>query len=225
MIPNNAPRATSALSTSALSTSALATSALSTSALATLALLATSTGCSMTNWSHHVAPPNARATSRTQNSESIDSAIDSSREEALLLAAESRWSEGDPADSERLLNRILESRPESQEAQRMLAELHLATGRPQLALREFGLLLDRDRNSLELQYQYATALEENGRVAEANQLFQRVASSANPDSWLAATMNRSTPVSRRLPAGPNRLMPSGGSGSEVVPASYENRRR
>lgn len=157
---------------------------------ATLALLLASSGCSLTNWSQKlVTPQNEEVAARAQTKESMKSAIESDRERALLLAAESRWKDDDPADCERLLNRLLENNPECRDALRMLAELHLSTGKPHLALREFQYLLDREPNSLELQYQCAAALEASGHPEEARAMFERVAASASPDSWLAATAN------------------------------------
>ncbi|MEO2008293.1 MAG: hypothetical protein ABGX22_06345, partial [Pirellulaceae bacterium] len=64
-------------------------------------------------------------------------------------------------------------------------ELYLATDRPQLALKEFSLLLQDDPESLDLQYHYAVALEDAGREADANRQFHELAEAAGPDSWLS----------------------------------------
>jgi predicted Zn-dependent protease len=181
-----------------------------------LALLTASSGCSMANWTQKLATPQREQLSaRAQTKASMKSAIESNREQALLLAAETRWSDDDPADCERLLNRLLENNPDCHVAQRMLAELYLSTGRPQLALREFQYLLDREPNSLELQYQCAAALEASGHPAEAGAMFERVAASASPESWLAATPNRGAqgmPIFRDQPI------------NTVVPVSHDDQR-
>ena len=193
-------------------------------------LVATTSGCSIAKLSNKLTPPHTeKQTARSQTKDSMESAINADRERALLLAAESRWRDDDPADCERLLDRLLENNPESRDAQRMLAELHLATGRPHLALREFQYLLNSEPNSLELQYQYAAALEETGNIHEANSMFERIANSANPESWLAATLNRPSPIgdvqldipgARPGPTYPNQPIFDGG----VIPANHVDQR-
>ncbi|HIM30025.1 MAG TPA: hypothetical protein EYG57_10730 [Planctomycetes bacterium] len=129
--------------------------------------------------------PEVEASENSRSEDSLQSAISDNREQALLSMAEDRWQSGDSLDCEKLLNRLLESTPDSRDGLQMLAELYLATDRPQLALKEFSLLLQDDPESLDLQYHYAVALEDAGREADANRQFHELAEAAGPDSWLS----------------------------------------
>lgn len=147
----------------------------------------TTSGCS--TLSRSVQPsgglPDAATLEHSPSEDTIGLAIAANREQALLLAAEERWRSGDPLDCEKLLQRLLESSPESRDGLQMLAELHLATDRPEMAMEELSVLLQEDGESLDLKYHYAVALEAAGRQTEADRHFAGIARVAGPNSWLA----------------------------------------
>jgi outer membrane PBP1 activator LpoA protein len=176
--------------------SAAPTSALVAVIFATLALPILS-GCSHLGWPARLAGPekSANRAKRHQASEPVREAADSNRQEALLLAAETRWREGETADCERLLHQLLEAFPSSADGRRMLAELYLSTDRPGQASAEFERLLAEIPDSLELQYQYAVSLESTGRIAESEAILARIAARAAPQSWLADAAQRPAPGS------------------------------
>lgn len=174
-------------------------------------------------WSQWFTPTKTVAQQeRSRKETAMQNAVAANREQALLTTAENRWQDGDAADAERLLLRILEETPDSLAAKRMLAEFYLATGRTKEAIGTLKELMLDDPQSPELQYHYATALEEAGFPYEANAVFQRIRRRVPEDSWLAEATQQSTlalsqqqPPSNVAQRREDFAVPGG-----VVPASY-----
>jgi len=142
--------------------------------------------------------PDDVAPVRAEREEEVVQDFERTRDTALYQAALARWRAGDSVASESLLMRLLQRNDQHREARLLLADLYVATNKPNAAEEQLRLLIRRMPNDAQVHHSLGLLLESTGRTEEAVTHLQKAAELA-PDNELYALSHDATRESFRSP--------------------------
>jgi tetratricopeptide (TPR) repeat protein len=158
------------------------------------------------------------ADTHKQRAAEVARSLDERRDDAEFRAALARWGEGDAEECERGLARLLKREPNHRDARLLLAEVCMATKRPQEAFAHVQQALDAHPNDAEVQYTTGLLLDATGQGTGASAYYARAAE-LEPGSEVYA-------VSHTAPGGPAAAVDSaalaGAAGSASLSAGTDS---
>lgn len=163
------------------------------------------------------------ADKRDAREASLVSEFEKTRSEAQYAAALSSWQHGDSETAREILETMVAREPENGEARRLLADLLLEMGEPQLAENHLRLLISQNDVDDAAHYALGLLLENSGRESEALSHLQR-AVELDPENELFGMTADALGESLEAAGYAATIggLPTGSQAAPVAPAGYSS---
>lgn len=156
---------------------------------------------------------------RQERAEQIARDFEAQRDRAEFEAASTRWQSGDSAGCRDGLEKILQRNPAHLDSRLMLAEIAVAEGQHDEAMRHLNVALERFPTDGRVHYTAAMLLDGMDQTSEAMEHFQRAAD-LEPNNPLYAEMRRRVGEEQNVSSQPGEVPPLSHVG-QTPPASQQ----